>query len=240
MSKAQGEDIVSGSAIPMSIESMISNPIFKRNGRELQSYIGKLLRHFKYIQDVEFTIDDGQLFVLQTRKGKCSPKASIRSALSLVNNGSMSIAEATDFVMDSIPDLQNSSLALDESSLIRLGFGMGVSDGTASGNIATNRTYAEQCRLNNIPYIYCATFTSPDDTETMRHSVGVLTSMGGRLSHAAVLARSMNKPTIVGFELMKVEDDGVLIDETKLFNGDKIQINGMNGGVYYEMRPCDG
>lgn len=240
MSNAQGEDIVSGSKIPMSIESMISNPRFKKNGKELQAYISKLLRHFKYIQDIEFTIDDGKLFLLQTRRGKCSPRASIRSALSLVNNGAMSISEATDLVMESIPDLNLNQYSIDESSLIRLGFGLGVSDGVACGVVASNRQYADHCKSNGIPYIYCSTFTSPDDTEIMRHAVGVLTAMGGRLSHAAVLARSMNKPTVVGFDLMKITQDGISIEETHLVNGDAIQINGMDGGVYYEMSSRNG
>jgi pyruvate,orthophosphate dikinase len=235
MTMAQGEDIVSGSKIPMAIESMVADPKFKKNGKELQSYIGKLLRRFKYIQDVEFTIDNGQLFILQTRKGKCSPKASIRSALSLVTNGSMSVAEATDLVLESIPDFGHGSIHINESNLMRLGFGMGVSDGVVAGVVASTSKYAEFCRINNQPYIFCSTFTSPDDTEVMRHSVGVLTAKGGRLSHAAVLARSMSKPTVVGFDDMTVTDKGIVVDEVVLENGSKIQIDGEIGGVYYEL-----
>jgi len=233
MSFAQGEDIVSGTKIPMSIDSMINDDKFKRAGKQLKAYIGKLLRHFKFIQDVEFTIDDGELFILQTRNGKCSPKASIRSALSMVNNGSMSIQEATDMVIESIPQDKTSNIQVDESMLVRLGFGIGVSDGEMYGAVACSAEFAEKLQQDKIPYIFCAEITSPEDTETMRHSVGVLTSMGGRLSHAAVLARYMSKPTVVGFEAMSVDHKGFTVEEDRIENGDMIKIDGTTGSVFY-------
>jgi pyruvate,orthophosphate dikinase len=231
---AQGEDIVSGYKIPVAIEAMKDDPKFRKNGKQLQTYMSKLLRRFKTIQDVEFTIDNGVLYILQARKAKCSPRASIRSALSLVNNGSMTLSEATDMVMDSLPHQSNSSINIDNSKLSRLGFGIGVSDGEVAGFIAIGKEVAMQMKNENKPYIFCAELTSPDDTELMRTSVGVLTTMGGRLSHAAVLARSMGKPTVVGFDSMKVMKDHVIIDdEINIYNGSQIKIDGLTGAVYY-------
>lgn len=230
---AQGEDVVSGSKVPRSIDSMIQDPRFKLPGKQLKSYIGKLLREFKYIQDVEFTIDDGKLFILQTRNGKCSPKASIRSAISMINNGSISILEATEMVLASMPQIEDSKLRVDEALLNRLGFGIGVSDGSAVGHLACSKTYADQMKHEGKPYIFCSEITSPKDTESMRHSVGVVTSMGGRLSHAAILARSMSKPTVVGFNKMKVTTDGFHVEEDYFANGEVIKIDGSTGAVYH-------
>lgn len=230
---AQGEDIVGGTKVPVSIDHMLSDSKFKRCGRELKSHIGKLLRHFKYIQDVEFTVDDGNLYILQTRSGKCSPKASIRSSLSMVNNGSMSIAEATEMVLDSLPKNNHTTISVDESSLVRLGYGIGVSEGDCVGVVACSTDFANEQRNNDVPYIFCAEITSPNDTECMRHASGVLTAMGGRLSHAAVLARSMSKPTVVGFESMEFDNNfGFTVDEQFIKNGDMIKIDGTTGSVY--------
>jgi pyruvate,orthophosphate dikinase len=231
---AQGEDIVSGYKVPVAIEAMKDDPKFRKNGKQLQTYMSKLLRRFKTIQDVEFTIDNGVLYILQARKAKCSPRASIRSALSLVNNGSMTLSEATDMVMNSLPTQNNASINIDNSKLSRLGFGIGVSDGEVAGFIAIGREAALQMKNENKPYIFCAELTSPDDTELMRTAIGVLTAMGGRLSHAAVLARSMGKPTVVGFDSMKVMDNHVIIDdEINIYNGSQIKIDGLTGAVYY-------
>jgi len=230
---AQGEDIVSGSKVPMSIDSMLSNSLFKKSGKELKSYIGKLLRHFKSIQDVEFTIEDGTLYILQTRSGKCSPKAYVRSALSMVSNGSMSILEATDMIMASLPKSNTQKIVIDENMLVRLGFGIGVAEGEVAGVVACSRNFADEMRNQGKPYIFCADITSPNDTEVMRHSAGVLTAKGGRLSHAAVLARSMSKPTVVGFESMTVSADQFTVDEDTIKNGDMIKIDGTTGAIHY-------
>ena len=231
---AQGEDIVSGYKVPVAIEAMKDDQKFRKNGKQLQTFMSKLLRRFKTIQDVEFTIDNGVLYILQARKAKCSPRASIRSALSLVNNGSMTLSEATDMVIDSLPFQGNSSINVDDAKLSRIGFGIGVSDGEVAGFIAIGKDAALQMKNENKPYIFCAELTSPEDTELMRTAIGVLTSMGGRLSHAAVLARSMGKPTVVGFESMQVCNDHVIIDdEIKVYNGSQIKIDGLTGAVYY-------
>jgi pyruvate,orthophosphate dikinase len=230
---AQGDDIVSGSKIPRSIESMIYDDRFKKVGKQLKAHIAKLLRYYKYIQDVEFTIDNNELFILQTRNGKCSPRASIRSALSMINTGTISITEATDMVLQSWPKADDKRISVDDSNLNRLGFGIGVSEGEAIGFIASSKSYAEELRSESKPYIFCAQITSPEDTEAMRHSVGVITSMGGRLSHAAILARSMSKPTIVGFDSMSITSDGIVVDEDFYKNGDMIKIDGTTGAVFY-------
>ena len=230
---SQGEDIVSGTKIPRSIESMLYDDRFKKCGKQLKSNIGKLLRHFKFMQDVEFTIENGELFILQTRNGKCSPKAAIRSALSMVNNGSISIAEATDMVMQSLPSNNDTQITVDQSAFARLGFGIGVAEGEAIGYIACSKDYAEQMKQEGKPYVFCSLNTSPEDTESMRHSVGVVTSMGGRLSHAAILARSMGKPTVVGFEPMIVSPDGFIIDDEYYMNGEMIKIDGTTGAIFH-------
>ena len=229
---AQGEDIVSGSCVPLSINSMLDDMKFKRCGKELKAYISRLIREFKTIQDIEFTIQDGKLFILQCRQAKCSPRAMIRSALSMVNNGAMNVSQATDMVVESLPFEPTKRIQIDDQNMNRVGFGQGVSDGVAIGYIATTHEYATMLRNENQPYIFCADLTSPNDNEIMRHSVGVLTSMGGRLSHAAILARYMNKVTVVGLTSMTVRSDGIVIDEVKLDNGECIKIDGNNGAVF--------
>ena len=229
---AQGEDIVSGSIIPQSIEDMLQNEKFKRCGKELKSYVSKLLREFKTIQDIEFTIQDGVLYLLQCRSAKCSRRALIRSALSMVNSGAMNIAEATNMVIDALPREPKKHISVDESSLKRVGFGQGVADGVAIGYAAFTHEDAIAFQKDNQPYIYCSELTSPNDNEVMRHAVGVLTSMGGRLSHAAVLARSMEKVTIVGFASMQINDTNITIDDIKVTTEDIIKIDGSTGCVY--------
>jgi len=230
---AQGEDIVSGSKVPRSIESMLADERFRKSGKQLKSHISRLIRYFKFMQDVEFTIDNGELYILQTRNGKCSPKAAVRSALSMVNNGSMSILEATDMVMESLPAFDSNKLSLNESSLVRIGFGIGVAEGEAAGYLTSSKEYAEHLRVEGKPYIFCAEFTSPEDIEVMRYSAGVVTSMGGRLSHAAILARSMSKPTIVGFEKMIITSEGFCVEDETYRNGDMIKIDGTTGTIFY-------
>lgn len=230
MPTAQGEDVVSGYSIPRPIESMLNDPRFKRCGRELSRHVSKLLREFKRIQDIEFTIEDGTLYILQCRNAKTSPRATVRSALNMVNIGSMNVEEAATMIVDSLPTPPSDSIETDQI-FTRIGFGQGVSDGVATGFIATSIRVANEMRSEGLPYIYCASATSPEDTEAMRHSVGVLTASGGRLSHAAILARSMNKVTVVGFESMLINGDSILIDQIQYEKDMLIQIDGNTGSV---------
>ena len=230
--EAQGEDIVSGSVIPLSISDMIKEPNFSRCGRELKSHIAKLLREFKSIQDIEFTIENGKLFILQCRQAKCSRRALLRSALSMVNSGAMNVSEATNMVLDALPTEPKKRINVDEDALSRIGYGSGVTDGVAIGLIATTHEEANEFKLADKPYIYCADLTSPHDNEVMRHAVGVLTSTGGRLSHAAVLARSMEKVTVVGFNSMIVKQGFIIVDEVKVTSGEILKIDGQSGAIY--------
>ncbi len=240
---AQGEDVVSGLRTPHylteegrrragsadpSLEVLMPEAFaeFARIARELE-------RHFRDVQDVEFTIERGRLFMLQTRVAKRSAEAAIRIAVEMAEEGLITAEEA---VLRVDPDLLEQLLhpTLDERApRDLLGAGLPASPGAASGRIVFSADEAERVALEGHAVILVRTETSPEDVHGMHAAKGVLTTRGGMTSHAAVVARGMGKPCVSGAASFKVDlkERSLTVSGRVLHAGDVLTIDGTTGQV---------
>ncbi|MGL6113714.1 MAG: pyruvate, phosphate dikinase [Cetobacterium sp.] len=227
--KAQGEDIVAGLITPFDISNL--NNQLPEIYSELKKYSEILEKHFKDMQDIEFTIENGKLFILQTRNGKRTPEANLNILLDFVNENILSKEEAIIKIDSSCLEAvlcgSFTEKSLKENSPIAIG--LPASNGVATGKIILNS--------NNIPedgdYILLREETSPEDLKGMYLANGILTSKGGRTSHGAVVARGMGKCCITGCDSLKIENDHSLtINNIPLKEGDYISIDGGTGYIY--------
>lgn len=199
---AQGEDVVAGIRTPQSLlkldgknsmEEMMPNVY-----QELAKTFKILERHYKDMQDVEFTVQEGKLWILQTRNGKRSAKASVKIAVDLAEN---KIISKNDAISRIEPDVLNQILhpILDRSKKLNvIARGLPASPGAVSGKIVFSSQDAEEWHKKGQNVILVRSETSPEDIGGMHASVGILTCKGGMTSHAAVVARGMGKPCISG------------------------------------------
>jgi pyruvate,orthophosphate dikinase len=231
---AQGEDVVAGIRTPESIEVL---------GEEMpevyQQFIdvaNKLEAHYKDMQDIEFTIEEGKLYLLQTRTGKRTAHAAIKVAVDLVEEGMIDIDTALMRIdPEQIHQLLHptfSQKALSAANL--LAKGLPASPGAASGRIYFEPEKVIEAALNGEDTILVRTETSPEDIEGMIHAKGILTARGGMTSHAAVVARGMGKCCIAGCPDVQVESylNRVLVGTKVLKEGDYISLDGSTGCVY--------
>lgn len=234
LTNAQGEDVVAGVRTPKAIADLGDEmpPIF----RELETVRTKLESHFSDMQDFEFTIEDGRLFILQTRNGKRTGLAAIRIAVEMEREGLMDQhtallkipAESIDSLLVPVFDTE----ALDAARLICKGLPAGP--GAATGRIVFTAAQAEIESRRGNKVVLCRTETSPDDLKGMLYSQGILTTRGGVSSHAALVARQLGKVCVCGagdisinYEKRTLTCNGVTLKE-----GDYISINGSTGAVY--------
>lgn len=229
---AQGEDVVAGIRTPEPLMKMSDwNP-------EVHSLLAdtvcKLEKHYRDMQDVEFTVQDGELFILQTRSGKRSAKAAFKVAVDLANEGMISKSEAMSRVT------QKQLLALMQDT-VDPGFStppnmVGIAAG--GGLVVGKAVFTSEAAINcNEPCILVREETDPDDIGGMNASVGILTATGGLTSHAAVVARGMNKTCVVGCTMMEWQESPPKahisgsnnIDFTE---GAKITMDGATGNVW--------
>ena len=218
----QGEDVVSGDTTPIPIANMT-----KWNSKvysELKNIGKKLEIDNKDMQDIEFTVQDGELFILQTRSGKRSPQAEVKIALDFVNEGIINslsdhIHKGTfnNLTVPTLPPAFKSKV-----------FAKGIASG---GYLATGRAAYSVAEVlsSKEPTILVSKETTPEDIKGMEHAVGLLTETGGATSHAAVVARGMNKPCVVGCSGISV-----LLDTPK---PKYLLIDGQTGNVYLSHTP---
>jgi pyruvate,orthophosphate dikinase len=234
LTNAQGEDVVAGVRTPKAIAAMAKE--LPKNFTDLEKVRARLEKHFKDMQDFEFTIENGRLFILQTRNGKRTGRAAIRIAVEMTQEKLIDKktallkipAESVDSLLVPVFDLK----AQKEAKLICKGLPAGP--GAATGRIAFTAAQAEvQARKGN-KVILCRSETSPDDLKGMLHSQGILTTRGGVSSHAALVARQLGKVCICGagditinYEKKTLTANGITLKE-----GDYISINGTTGLVY--------
>ncbi|WPX96465.1 pyruvate, phosphate dikinase [Candidatus Bandiella euplotis] len=240
---AQGEDIVSGVKTPNPINISSKEPdlnnvpsmeeLMPQAYGELKNILQKLERHYNDMQDVEFTVEEGKCWILQTRSGKRTATAAIRIAIDMLNEGILNKNQ----VLNSIePNLVEKILHpnLDPKALkTLLTKGLPASPGAASGKIALSSERAEtMARNDNV--ILVRNETSPEDIGGIDASSGVLTGRGGMTSHAAVVARGMGKPCITGASeiLVNTKTNTLKINDAVLSEGDYITINGATGEVF--------
>jgi len=244
---AQGEDVVAGIRTPQPIAA--SEVLDKAQVsleqqmpvayKELRQIAHKLERHYKDMQDVEFTIERGTLYMLQTRTGKRTGLAALNIAFGLKQSRLISRDEAVSRID---PDMLVQLLApvFDPKELDKarktgkvLAKGLPAGPGAASGRVAFSAERAQQLAATGKPVLLVRTETSPEDLGGMVVAVGILTSRGGMTSHAAVVARGMGKPCIVGAEALNVDDKArrMNVAGKTLNEGDVLSIDGSTGEV---------
>ncbi len=228
---AQGEDVVAGIRTPLPIKSLENeNPEIYRQFSQIAA---SLESHYRDMQDIEFTIEKGKLYILQTRNGKCTISASIRIAVELCKEGLITNEEAVQRVNPhQLGKLLHRRID-DEGELDVIAIGLPASPGAASGKIVFDADVAEKLGLMGEKVILVRTETTPDDIHGVLASQGILTSRGGMTSHAAVVARHMGKPGVCGCESLRIyyTDKKMVIDNQEYPEGAEITIDGATGRV---------
>jgi pyruvate,orthophosphate dikinase len=240
---AQGEDVVSGKVTPQHIGALAKE--MPNVYRDLQLVCNKLENHFKEPQDVEFTVERGKLYILQTRAGKMNAIAMVKTSVDMFHEGLISKTSALSRIdpegLEQIlyrridPHAKNKPVAT----------GVGASPGAASGIAIFDVQRAELLGKKGEKVILVREETRPDDVPAFFQSVGILTSRGGKTSHAAVVARGMGKPCVVGCSQIEIDEAGKkfnvsfgssaknhLSSETVVSEGQRITIDGSTGRVY--------
>jgi pyruvate,orthophosphate dikinase len=229
---SQGEDVVSGdysATTQLNLKQTMPN-VFS----ELGIIAKKLESHFKDMQDFEFTVEAGKLYLLQSRRGKRSPLAALRIAVEMSNEGTLSRAQALSLLKDI--DLSKVALERLETNAPPIGQGISASSGVAAGRIALTSKKAEAGRD---PVILVRETASPDDISGINASKGLLCARGVRTSHAAVVARSMGKVCIVDCRDLSIDipNHSCKLKGHKLSEGETITLDGNNGLVYLGQIP---
>ena len=231
---AQGEDVVAGVRTPQPISHMATS--MPKSFKGLEQVRSKLERHFKDMQDFEFTIENGRLFILQTRHGKRTGLAAVRIAVEMQRERLMNQetallkipAESIDSLLVPVFDPK----ALKAATAIAKGLPAGP--GAATGRIAFTAATAEIETRKGNKVVLCRTETSPDDLKGMLHSQGILTSRGGVSSHAALVARQLGKVCVCGAGDISInyEKRTLTAGKVVLNEGDYISIDGSTGAIY--------
>jgi len=236
---AQGEDVVAGIRITEDIQYMQSQ--LPEAYAELVAIAKKLETHYRDMQDIEFTIEKGKLWMLQTRDGKRTAQAAVRIAVDMAEEGLINKKEAvlrvTPEQVDFFPhpqfDAEAIEMARQDGSL--LATGLNVSPGAACGMVAMDADLAEAwSKTDGKPVIMVRPETKPDDVHGMLASQGILTSRGGRTSHAALVARQFGKPAVVGVSELDIDmiKRQIRVGSEVIREGDWLSIDGNTGEVF--------
>ncbi|MHA2231048.1 MAG: pyruvate, phosphate dikinase, partial [Candidatus Hodarchaeales archaeon] len=228
---AQGEDVVAGVRTPHPISELHKD--FPEGAKELEKIAQELEKHFRDVQDMEFTIQDDKLYILQTRTGKRTAAATVKILVDYVHEGRLSKDDALLKVQaEQITQLLHPYVD-PEADVDVLAKGLPASPGAASGRVVLYPDKAEKLASEGTKVILVRTETIPDDIHGIIASKGVLTSRGGMTSHAAVVARGMGKPCIAGCSAIEVDESGncFRVGEKTIWEGTKITIDGSTGEV---------
>jgi pyruvate,orthophosphate dikinase len=231
---AQGEDVVAGVRTPMRIEKMAD--IMPEVFEQFKSICHTLENHYRDMQDMEFTIENKKLYILQTRNGKRTAQAALKIACDLVDEGMISEQEAVLMIdprfLDTLLHPQFDAKALGAATPI--GRGLGASPGAASGQVVFTAEDAKNWREAGCKVILVRLETSPEDIEGMKAAEGILTVRGGMTSHAAVVARGMGKCCVSGCQeiIMDEENKKFTLGGKTFVEGDIISLDGSTGNVY--------
>ncbi len=234
LTNAQGEDVVAGVRTPMKIAEMEQK--FPEAFKQFEDVCKTLEEHYRDMQDMEFTVEHGKLFMLQTRNGKRTAKAALKIACDLVDEGMRTEEEAVSMIdprnLDTLLHPQFDAKALKEAKPI--GKGLGASPGAACGQIVFTAEDAEKWKANKKKVILVRLETSPEDITGMKAAQGILTVRGGMTSHAAVVARGMGSCCVSGCGDIKMDEANKKFElGGKVFKeGDVISIDGTTGNIY--------
>ncbi len=238
LTKAQGEDVVAGIRQTKPIEELSRE--MPEAYQELAGYAETLERHYRDMQDMEFTIEQGTLWLLQTRDAKRTAQAAVRVAVDMVDEGLISKQEAlvrvrpehVDFFMH--PQFAASSKEDAARTGRRLTGGLNVSPGAAVGMVAFDPEQAVKWAAEGKPVVLARPETKPDDVHGMLAAEGVVTSRGGRTSHAALVARQFGKPAVVGASDLEIDltERTMTVGDRVIHEGEWISVDGTEGDVY--------
>jgi pyruvate, orthophosphate dikinase len=230
---AQGEDVVAGIRTPEPISQL--NDEMPKVYQQLVEIREKLEKHYKEMQDIEFTVQDGVLYMLQTRTGKRTGTAAVRIAVEMVKE---KLIDETTAVKRVAPDSLNHLLLpqLDPKAKAKpVAQGIAASPGAASGKVLLSAEAVVQHheKFPNDPIMLVRKETSPEDVAGMHLAKGILTSTGGKASHAAVVARGWGKPCVVGCEAIKIDEANqqITVAGNVVKAGEFVTINGTTGDV---------
>lgn len=234
---AQGEDVVAGIRTPLGLNELARK--MPRVYRQLDRVRLLLEKHYQDMQDLEFTIEDGTLYLLQCRTGKRSPRAAFRMAADMARE---KLISKEDAVMRISPDdmerlfypVLDSSIKQSDLASRKLAVGIGAVPGAAVGKLAFTARAAEERGQAGQHVILVRRETSPEDVGGMHAAQGILTATGGKTSHAAVVARGWGKTCIVGCEAIDVDPQArtMTVDGQVLGDGDSVTLDGATGTVY--------
>lgn len=231
---AQGEDVVAGVRTPEPIARLENElpGVYK----EFKETVEKLEKHYKDMQDIEFTVENGKLFMLQCRNGKRTTKAAINIAVDQVNEGLITKEEAILRIEPKSIDqiLHPTFEEKDVKSKEEITKGLPASPGAASGVVVFSPDKVIEYHKNNLKTILVREETSPEDIDGMVYAEGILTARGGMTSHAAVVARGMGKCCVAGCSELRVDEEDKVIryHGGEIKEGDMISIDGSTGYVY--------
>lgn len=228
---AQGEDVVAGIRTPKPLHQLAE--AMPACYRQLLTVCRQLEDHYRDVQDVEFTIERGRLYILQTRPAKRSGPAAVRIATDLVKEGTIDAKRALMMVEpEHLEHLLHPTID-EEAGITVIAQGLPASPGAACGRITLNANDAVHRASRGEGVILVRTETTADDIHGILAASGVLTSRGGMTSHAAVVARGMGKPCVTGCDALSVreEENACMIGQVRLTEGDVISIDGATGRV---------
>ena len=239
LTNAQGEDVVAGVRTPMPIAEMANK--FPEAFKQFQEVCQILENHYHDMQDMEFTVEHGKLFMLQTRNGKRTAPAALQIAVDLVAEGHKTEAEAVLMIdprnLDTLLHPQFDAKALKAATPI--GRGLGASPGAACGQVVFSAEDAESWKEAGKKVVLVRLETSPEDITGMKAAQGILTVRGGMTSHAAVVARGMGKCCVSGCGEIKMDEENKKFELAgKVYHeGDCISIDGSTGNIYDGLIP---
>ena len=237
---AQGEDVVAGIRTPSKIARLREE--LPHVYQQFQEIAQRLEQHYRDMQDLEFTVEHGRLYMLQTRSAKRTAQAAVKVAVDMVREGLISEQEAVSRVEPSqvyqllLPRFSEEEKKKAEQAGRLLAKGLNASPGAATGKAVFDADRAEELGKAGTPVVLVRPETSPDDVHGMLVSKGILTARGGATSHAAVVARGLGLPCVAGCEGIRVNEEEHLFrvvgSDTVIHEGDDISIDGATGEVF--------
>ena len=241
---AQGEDVVAGIRTPQPISKIVRE---RQGGRkpsmeeampeayaELKRIGDRLEKHYRDMQDVEFTVQEGKLFMLQTRAGKRTAEASLKAAVDMVGEGLIDRSDAIARVDPAALDQLLHPTLDPNAPKEQIAIGLGASPGAATGEVVFTADEAEKLAADGHEVILVRAETSPEDIHGMHAARGILTARGGMTSHAAVVARGMGRPCVSGAGMLKIDAlaGAMAAGPVTVSRGDIITIDGTTGQVF--------
>ena len=234
LTNAQGEDVVAGVRTPMPISEMAEK--FPEAFKQFETICKNLEEHYRDMQDMEFTVENAKLYMLQCRNGKRTPAAALKIACDLVDEGMIDEKKAVSMIepraLDALLHPQFNADVLKKTDPI--GKGLGASPGAACGKVVFTAEDAKEWAERGEKVVLVRLETSPEDIEGMKAAQGILTVRGGMTSHAAVVARGMGKCCVSGCGDIKMDEDAkkFRLARKTYTEGDYISIDGSTGNIY--------